>query len=352
MYPAGIRNPTRGIPRMTHVSLPFAGHLDRAQFALQALRAGTLLARTVQQENVIPAEAKTDRSPVTVADYAVQALVGGMLEASFPGESLMAEEDSRALRAGLPSMAGLVRDHVRRFMPAASLDEIYRWIDLGGASTERAYWVLDPVDGTKGFLRNDHYVVALAWIESGRVVLGGLGCPRLASPGDRTDPAGSVVLAVRGEGAWITPLESDNWHRLGVSREARPQKARLLRSFEAGHTDERMLDELARRLGCEAPPVRMDSQAKYARLALGEAELLFRLLSPARPDYCEKAWDQAAGSIIVEEAGGQVTDLRGESLEFGRGRELAANIGVLASNGRMHDAALRALEALGANRRP
>jgi 3'(2'), 5'-bisphosphate nucleotidase len=334
---------------MPHTSLPFAGPVDRAQFALQALRAATLLARSIQQERVIPAAAKTDRSPVTVADYAVQALIGGMLETSFPGESLMAEEDSRALRAGLPSMAGLVQDHVRRFRPAAPLDEIYRWIDLGRTSSERACWVLDPVDGTKGFLRNDHYVVALAWIESGRVVLGGLGCPRLAAPGGS---AGSIVLAVRSEGAWITPLESDDWHRLAVSPEARPQKARLLRSFEAGHTDERLLDELARRLGCETPPVRMDSQAKYARLALGEAELLFRLLSPARPDYCEKAWDQAAGSIVVEEAGGKVTDLRGEPLDFGRGRALTANLGVLASNGRLHDAALRALEALGANHRP
>ncbi len=333
-------------------AIPFRTHSNRAHFALQALRAGALLARSVQQERVVPAAAKTDRSPVTVADYAVQALVGGMLQAGFPGEHLMAEEDSQALRAGPPAMTSMVADYVRRYLPGAALDEIWSWIDLGGASNEQAYWVLDPVDGTKGFLRNDHYVVALAWIEAGQVVLGGLGCPRLAAPGATSDSAGSVVLAVRGEGAWITALESDDWQRLSVSPEDRPQKARLLRSFEAGHTDEVLMDDLARHLGCEAPPVRMDSQAKYARMALGEGELLFRLLSPARPDYCEKAWDQAAGSIVIEEAGGQVSDLRGDRLDFGRGRELTANIGVLASNGRLHAAALQALEDLGANRRP
>ena len=337
------------MPRHTS---PFACHKDRAQFALQALRAGARLARSVQQERVVPAAAKTDRSPVTVADYAVQAVVGGMLEASFPGEQLMAEEDSQALRAGAPAMATMVADYVRRYLPAASQEAIWRWIDHGNGSGEHACWVLDPVDGTKGFLRNDHYVVALAWIETGQVVLGGLGCPRLAAPGAAADTAGSVVLAVHGEGAWITSLETDDWQRLRVSPEDRPQKARLLRSFEAGHTDEGLMDELARSLGCEAPPVRMDSQAKYAQLALGEGELLFRLLSPARPDYCEKAWDQAAGSIVVEEAGGQVSDLRGAPLDFSRGRELTANIGVLASNGRLHSAALRALEDLGANRRP
>ena len=88
---------------MPRPAFPFASHFDRAQFALQALRAGARLARTVQQEHLGPAAAKSDRSPVTVADYAVQAVVGGMLEASFPGEQLMAEEDSQALRAGPPA---------------------------------------------------------------------------------------------------------------------------------------------------------------------------------------------------------------------------------------------------------
>ncbi|MCJ7511817.1 MAG: hypothetical protein MUO23_02470 [Anaerolineales bacterium] len=332
--------------------LPFDSHQDQAAFALQALRAGAQLAQRVQQECAVPATSKTDRSPVTVADYAVQAVVGGMLEARFPGDRLVAEEDSQALRAAPSVMSSQVREYVRQWMPGAMADEIWRWIDLGRGSAEHAYWVLDPVDGTKGFLRNDHYVVALARIVGSQVVLGGLGCPRLTNPGAPADGLGSVVLAVRGEGSWITGLDAGGWQRLQVSAEKRPEKARLLRSFEAGHTDESMLDELARRLGCETPPVRMDSQAKYARLAQGEGELLFRLLSPARPDYREKVWDQAAGSIVVEEAGGQVSDLRGEPLDFGRGRELTANIGVLASNGWLHAAALRALEELGANRRP
>jgi 3'(2'), 5'-bisphosphate nucleotidase len=264
----------------------------------------------------------------------------------------MAEETSQALRAGAPRMAAMVLDYVRSVVPEAQSSEIHRWLDLGRAAGGPAYWVLDPVDGTKGFLRNDQYVVALAWIEAGRVILGGLGCPRLAPPGASGDGDASIVLAVRGEGAWITGLDGKRWQRMQVSQERRPEKARMLRSFEAGHTDEGLLGALARQLGCEAPPVRMDSQAKYARLALGEGELLFRLLSPARPDYCEKAWDQAAGSIVVEEAGGRVTDLRGEPLDFRPGRELTANLGVLASNGHLHAAALQALDALGANRRP
>ena len=60
-------------------------------------------------------------------------------------------------------------------------------------------------------------------------------------------------------------------------------------------------------LGITGQPVRLDSQAKYACMAAGNAEFLFRLLSPSRPDYRECIWDQAAGSIVIEEAGGRVT---------------------------------------------
>jgi 3'(2'), 5'-bisphosphate nucleotidase len=96
----------------------------------------------------------------------------------------------------------------------------------------------------------------------------------------------------------------------------------------------------------------MDSQAKSLLLAAGEGELIFRLLSPRRPDYAERIWDQAAGAILVEEAGGRVTDLTGAPLEFSAGRTLTRNIGVLASNGLLHDTALDAIRRAGADRRP
>jgi len=56
--------------------------------------------------------------------------------------------------------------------------------------------------------------------------------------------------------------------------------------------------------------------------------------------------------LVVEEAGGRVTDLRGQPLDFTRGRQLTANFGVLASNGQLHQAALDAIRAVGADRRP
>jgi 3'(2'), 5'-bisphosphate nucleotidase len=88
----------------------------------------------------------------------------------------------------------------------------------------------------------------------------------------------------------------------------------------------------------------MDSQAKYAVLAAGAGDLLLRLLSARHPNYREKIWDQAAGALIVEEAGGRVSDLEGQPLDFTAGRTLARNRGLLASNGYLHAVALRAVQ--------
>jgi 3'(2'), 5'-bisphosphate nucleotidase len=108
------------------------------------------------------------------------------------------------------------------------------------------------------------------------------------------------------------------------------------------------IGDFARALGIAAEPVRMDSQAKYSVLAAGKGDLLLRLLSPSMPDYREKIWDQAAGSLVVEEAGGRITDLNGRSLDFSTGRTLENNRGILASNNLLHDAALQALRDIGA----
>ena len=121
---------------------------------------------------------------------------------------------------------------------------------------------------------------------------------------------------------------------------------RIFRSVETAHTNTGQLGQLALAMGVEADPIPMDSQAKYAVLAAGGGEMLVRLLSNNRPDYREKIWDQAAGSIVVEEAGGRVTDLDGKPLDFSHGTALEQNRGVLATNGHVHDAALAALRAI------
>jgi 3'(2'), 5'-bisphosphate nucleotidase len=316
------------------------------RFALDAVRQAARLVRLVQAEMVSPALTKEDRSPVTVADYASQALVGQLLAKQFPNDPLVGEEDASALRSPKAAMTlAQITGFVARVIPGASSDDVCRWIDRGASDPARRFWTLDPIDGTKGFLRGDQYAVALALLVDGQVQIGVLGCSNLVD-GYRVEHggSGSLVMAVRGQGTWVAALEGEaTFSRLRVSERVNPAQARLLRSFESGHTNVGQIDELAEMLGITAEPVRMDSQAKYAVLAAGAGDLLLRLLSPKMPDYREKIWDQAAGSLVIEEAGGQISDLHGKPFDFSTGRTLSNNQGVLASNRHLHGAALQGL---------
>jgi 3'(2'), 5'-bisphosphate nucleotidase len=320
------------------------------QTAVRAVRQAAALMRLIQRETVGTSLTKVDKSPVTVADFASQAIIGRVLSQAFPEIPLVAEEISSALRdpAGENTLAQ-VTQYACKVIPEATRESVCDWIDLGGTEAGKRFWVLDPIDGTKGFLRGDQYVVALALVEDGLPHIGVLGCPNLrdASTPDM-EGSGSIVLAVRGQGAWSTSMTDgdDQWKQLRVSSRSDPSQARLLRSFEAGHTNVGQIDKLADWLGIQVDPVRMDSQAKYAVLAAGGGEVMIRLLSPDRLDYREKIWDQAAGAIILEEAGGRVSDLSGEPLDFSQGRTLNNNRGVLATNGLLHEKVLQGLIAV------
>jgi len=319
-----------------------------ARFAMAAARRAASVVRQVQAEMAATSLTKEDRSPVTVADFAAQAVVARQLLQTFPGQPLVAEENAAALRedAG-QSVCQRVTEFVARVEPQASAEAVCQWIDLGCAEPTDSFWTLDPVDGTKGFLRGNHYAVALAKIEKGVVRIGVLACPHLNTRGETVaEGPGTLLVAARGQGSWCSPLDDGHqFQQLRVSSRSQPAEARLLRSVEAAHTNTGQIDRLVTRLGIQVSPVAIDSQAKYAVLAMGGGDLLVRFLSPSRPNYCEKIWDQAAGSLVIEEAGGRVTDLDGKRLDFNTGRTLDANRGVLATNGHLHQRVLAALAA-------
>jgi 3'(2'), 5'-bisphosphate nucleotidase len=321
---------------------------SKVQFAIDAVREAAILADRVQQELVVESLTKGDRSPVTVADFTAQAVIAERLRNAFPDAQLVGEESSADLReAEGAKTSKQVTQFVNTVFEGTSEQEVWDWIDQGDNEPGKAFWTLDPVDGTKGFLRKEQYAVALALIEDGEVQIGALGCPHIRK-GHQIDIGGegSLILAVRGEGSWVRPLRREaEWKALSVSVQTDRTRARLLRSAEAAHTDLGSMDAIAQHLGIGSDPVRMDSQAKYSVLASGEGELLFRLISPKSPDYKEKIWDQAAGSIVVEEAGGRISDLDGRDLDFTKGRMLLNNRGVLASNGLLHNEALQAIKA-------
>lgn len=290
---------------------------------------------------------KEDRSPVTVADYGAQALIIRSLRRAFPADPVVAEEDAGILRGEeAEALRSRVFEYVRVLDRSMSVTDMLEAIDGGRApgGTAERFWTLDPIDGTKGFVRGDQYAVALALIEQGKVVMGVLGCPFLpldmpvAKPGER----GLVFYAIRGGGAWCRPIAGGTSVPVRVSSRMDVAGAVFCESFEKGHTAQGRAGRIGEALGVKAAPARMDSQCKYGVVARGLADVYMRL--PTQADYQEKIWDHAAGSLIVEEAGGRVTDTKGRPLDFSQGRTLCRNQGVLATNGLLHDAILGAIE--------
>lgn len=291
---------------------------------------------------------KDDRSPVTVADLGGQAIMSHMLHEAFPGDPLMAEEDADMLRD--PANAELltrVVEQVRARKPELDTDGVLAAIARGGyaGGPGGRFWTMDPVDGTKGYIRGGQYAVALALIDNGEVVLGVLGCPNLpARFSDEGSPSGLLFWAMSGAGATMEWLREKGEAPILVSSVEDPAEAVLCQSYESAHTSHSTADQVSEVLGVLAEPLRVDSQCKYGIVARGEGGAYMRL--PVGADYKEKLWDHAAGWIVVMEAEGEVTDVDGKPLDFTLGRTLSANRGVIATNGYLHEPVLKAVQSV------
>ncbi|CAI5979608.1 unnamed protein product [Closterium sp. NIES-64] len=323
-----------------------AAYADELAAAESAVRLACALCETVQRGlKAEESASKSDESPVTIADYGSQVLVAWALQQhGLPGAfSMVAEEDSTQLTAPegggmLQRITALVNATIAASSTkwgagaaAAALSEaeVVALIDAGGAEggSSGRHWVLDPIDGTRGFMRGDQYAVALGLLEQGDVVVGVLGCPNLpcASIAHGVEaavatgqPVGCVFSAVKGRGTTVQPLhESVPPTQVQVSSESNPAMATFCESYESRHSKHNLTASIAQALGVVAPPVRIDSQAKYGAMARGDAAIYMRF----PPDgYREKIWDHAAGSLVISEAGGQVCDAAGQPLDFSRGR--------------------------------
>ena len=302
--------------------------------AMSAVFRAAQLCQQVQTDMLkTDAMEKADRSPVTVADFGSQALICQAIAEAFPEDVIVAEEDSQALRE-TPQLMQRVTGYVDRFAAGIpSAQTVCDWIDLGNGEVGERFWTLDPIDGTKGFLRGDQYAIALALIISGEVKLGVLGCPNLSQKLDNPHAQrGCLFVAEKDKGTRMLPLDGQDSERIQISQATH----RFAESVESTHSDLEAHAQIAQQVGIIDPPIRMDGQGKYGVLARGEASVYIRLPNPATPDYRECIWDHAAGLIVVEEAGGVVTDVDGRALDFSQGRRMTVNRGILATNGELH----------------
>jgi len=320
----------------------------------EAVTLASLVCRQVQASlDEVRAITKDDKSPVTVADFASQAIVAWILRERLGDVNLVAEEASGFLRDeehGAHLEATLAA--VREVWPDATAEEMLRAIDIGsGDAKDDKFWTLDPIDGTKGFLRNQQYAVALGFVEHGTPTIGVMGCPNLpmdmSEPLDEPDAKGCLYFAMKGEGVYEAPCNDAEAKAIRITRLDHEQGDPIMvcASVEKAHSNVDDTDRILERIGEDSDLVKLDSQAKYAVVARGQADAYLRL--PTKKGYVERIWDHAAGAAIAGESGAPVTDIFGHDLDFSQGRGLEKNRGVVCAPPRVHGLLIGAIKELG-----
>ncbi len=328
-------------------------HAALAETARRAVAEACAVCRQVQAAlDDVRAITKDDKSPVTVADFACQAIIARSLrEAHGKDMILVAEETSHFLRdedhaAHLEATLAAVKD----FWPDVTEASVLDAIDAGAGDTRHAaFWTLDPVDGTKGFLRGQQYAIALAYIDGGEPIIGVLGCPNLprdfSRPLDEPDAEGCLYYAARGLGVYETTADgSAEPIRIRRLDPAPNQPISVCESVESGHSKQDDTAAILAKVGPTREPARLDSQCKYAVVARGQADAYLRM--PTKKDYVERIWDHAAGALIAAEAGAYTTDIAGRDLDFSHGRGLEKNKGIVCAPPAVHGRLLAAIRDL------
>jgi histidinol phosphatase-like enzyme (inositol monophosphatase family) len=222
-------------------------------------------------QNDVATEWKADHSPVTAADREAERLIRDRIAARYPHHGIVGEE----------------------------------WGESRPGASHR--WIVDPIDGTRSFIRGvPLYAVLIAVEREGMVVAGAIFLPGL----------NELVSAGRGLGCFW------NGRRCRVSTVERLDQAYLLSSSLRHPRRQALIDRLVAAAGTSRT---WGDGYGYALVATGRAEIMF--------DLEANLWDFAAPRICVEEAGGRFSDFSGAvALAGGDG---------LATNGRLHEAVLR-----------
>jgi 3'(2'), 5'-bisphosphate nucleotidase len=246
----------------------------------------------------VEVEWKAPGNPVTAADHAANALILEQLHRHFPGEAVLAEETD-------DDMSRLGHDVV---------------------------WMVDPLDGTKEFIkRNGEFSIMIGLVENGRPILGAVLQP---APPSGIKPGGLYSGAL-GLGAWMSLGGSER--PIHVSAIDEPAQLRMIAS--RSHFDERV-DQVRKRLGIHEILRSGSVGLKCGAIATGACELYIH------PSSKVSLWDSGAPAAILTAAGGVMTDLRGEPLDY-KSVHVGHPHGLLASHGRLHEQIVAVIKDVG-----
>ena len=307
---------------------------------LAAVRDAAKLCR-LAQEHFLSANTKSagDHSePVTIADYGSQAIICRALQQHYPDDAVVAEESGEQFTqlVSAEQRAQILRLLSQVLRQEVSEADLVAWLDFGADRSAARTWVIDPIDGTKGFLAQRHYAIACGLLLEGQVTEG-----IVAAPG--YNHGEGALFYTRAGSTYRAPLAAGDGTRVTVSSRSRAADIIAVQSYERAHASKSRMARARELAGLNNIRIlELDSMEKYALVACGDADLYLRL-PRASSDYAHKIWDHVAGVALVQSAGGTVTDLDGTPLDFSQGEALP-NPGMIISNGAHHGRVVEAVQ--------
>jgi 3'(2'), 5'-bisphosphate nucleotidase len=307
--------------------------VSELQPIIDAVRLACELSRQVQASQV-GVSRKSDASPVTLADYGAQALLCRAIRHHFPEDGVIAEEGGEAFLTLPEAERAQVARWVGKLLgEPVGEEDFFLWLTHGRNVRADRTWVIDPIDGTEGFIHGRAYAVAVGTLVEGEPVDGIIGAP--VSP---LDEKGTLFYTDGGK-SWAEPLlpsEGSGPRALHVSDRVDPKSLRAVESYVMGRRSREIADRVYAEAGLDARRIkRYDGMVKYALVAAGAADVYVRGPRDPRKNP-HKIWDHVAGAALVRAAGGQVTGLDGRTVDFTQGTELRNTPGLLVSNGLIH----------------
>jgi 3'(2'), 5'-bisphosphate nucleotidase len=346
-------------------SAPFTYERRIAELAIQRAVLATELVRKRHIDNAVTW--KEDRSPVSLADCASQALLVSAIRGAFPNDRIIAEESADDLRADaemLQKVWDIVsstklesNDTDNSLASPQSAEDMLNLLEFsdGDSSNEGRVWTIDPIDGTMSYLDGCQYTVVAALLVNGIQEVGVVGCPRLSMTDENAngcdwtavspDEGGCMVSAVRTQGAHVRALSTGSLSPGRpipyLSKSFDVKNLRIAENARSVRPPFAERHRIADMLGGSWNPMQVCStQLRYVLCALGRCEVVTRF--PAVQSQNAYVWDHAGGILIFSEVGGRTTDVEGRDIDCGRGRRLDGNVGTLGAPATVHSAVLDA----------
>ncbi|CAJ2509854.1 Uu.00g057540.m01.CDS01 [Anthostomella pinea] len=305
---------------------------------------------------------KDDLSPVTVADFAIQALLTATIHHAFPADKFVGEESAADLRDS-QTLRDRVWDLLRRLeedekqslckLPESpdQMCEMIDWCGFGepGGPGAGRVWVFDPIDGTKTFVQREAYAINVALLEASKQVLSIVGCPTLPvdaeAPVSNTtvDPSGQgcIAFAAKGYGTYVRTLTESLGSTQVRKIEPLPETAmpQDLRAVSCYHMLDSGVDDahqaIMERLGISSRGCDFLAWVlRWVSLGLGLANMTVWVYK--RRDRGGNVWDHAGAMLLFEEIGGKITDIDGKDIDLSVGRKLTSNHGFVAAPRAIH----------------